>query len=177
MPPGPKKVQYPTTKNEGRSFMGLFVIFCGFVTNVFIEDAVLNRKLRNEQSRTIDFFTDVEKQGLVEPKLILTKPLVHNTQRPAGYYIIGTNTYDTQVECVLLQKKPFRNNQPTGYWSRTLSDSERKLATGHNKCSTVVWAVSLLWAYLDGKRFTICTFYVTLKELLAMAGATRKLAR
>lgn len=93
-----------------------------------------------------------------------------------GQYIIDTDGCDKQVACILLQAEEDGKERPIRYLSQTLSDSERKLPTTHEKCLTVVCANLLFQPYLKGSRFTVRTDHEALKRLMAMADASVKLA-
>lgn len=46
----------------------------------------------------------------------------------------------------------------------------------HQDCLAVVWAVLLLWLYLEGRRYTVCTDHEALKWILCLMDLTEELA-
>lgn len=96
-------------------------------------------------------------------KSLLINPPILALARTDGHFTIDTDACDTQIGCVLLQRPPDDTNRPIGYWSRTLSDPEKKLSTTHRECLAVVWAVLLLRPCPDGSQFTVRTDHEVLK--------------
>lgn len=67
--------------------------------------------------------------------------------------------------------------QPIGYWSRTVTEPEKKLAMTHKDDLPVVWTIVPLRPYLEGSRFTIRSDHGAFQCLLTMAEAAADLAR
>lgn len=61
---------------------------------------------------------------------------------------IHTDAWDKQIEYVLLQELEDETVRPLQYWSRTVMDSEKKLATAREECIVVVWPNLSLCHYL-----------------------------
>ena len=55
---------------------------------------------------------------------------------------------------------------PLGFWSRTLSSTEKNYDTKNKQCLAVVWEVLSLRPYLDGTKFLIRTYHDALKWIL-----------
>lgn len=83
----------------------------------------------------------------------LISPPVLALPRFQGQYTVNTDAYDRQIGCVLLQKLPDGHNKQIGYWSSSLTDSERANNTAHRECLPVVWVVFLFRPYLKGTSF------------------------
>lgn len=78
---------------------------------------------------------------------------------------------------MLQQRHPYGTIQPLGYFSRTLTPSERNYDTTQRECLGIVWATLLLRPYLYGSRFTLRTDENALKWIMDMTTATGMLAR
>ena len=94
---------------------------------------------------------ETRKDTLIYPP-VLTLPRL-------GYRLtIDTDAGDMQVCYVLLPYQPDENDPKTiGYWSRSLTATEKNYDTTQKECVVVVWAVLNLRPYLEGTQFTIRT--------------------
>lgn len=66
--------------------------------------------------------------------------------------------------------------RPIGYFSKTLTDTERNYDTTEKECLAIIWATPLLRPYSEGTLFILRTAHDPLKWLFARQ-ATGKLAR
>lgn len=94
-----------------------------------------------------------EKQAVDGLEKILTNPPILGLPQATGHYTLNADTCDTQVGCVLLQQKLEGTDRQIDVWSITLSETAKNIATTHEDCLAVVWAVLLLWPYLEGSLF------------------------
>ena len=92
--------------------------------------------------------------------------------------MLDTDASQGKIGCALLQLDADGDTlHPVGYWSRTLNDAERNYSTTERECLAVVWAVLLLRAYLEGRKFTVRTDHNSLRWILNMTSAEGRLAR
>lgn len=96
--------------------------------------------------------------------------------RTIGHDTVDTKECNKQIGSVLLQEQPDRPARPIGKWSRTLNGRKRELGTTDPVCLAVVWAVLLLRARHEGRRFTLRTNYEALEWLLTVSNLSGKLA-
>lgn len=67
--------------------------------------------------------------------------------------------------------------RPIRYWSKTLHEPEKKLATTQKECLVVVWAVLVLRSQLEGSGFTVRMDQKALKWPLTVTKDTDELDR
>ena len=79
--------------------------------------------------------------------------------------------------CALLQQQDDGILHPVGYWSKSLSDTQRRYSTTEKECLSVFWAISLLRPYLEGTRFTVRTDHNSLTWILSITPSEGRLAR
>ena len=172
-----KNLKPPKNVTELRSFLGLCNVFRRFVPNFSRIAAPLNKKLKKGEPQHFDHLTDEELSAMKDLQDKLITPPVLALPRPNGRITIDTDACAYQVGCVLLQEQEDQTVKPIGYWSRSLTDAERRYDTTQRECLAVVWAILLLRPYLEGTRFTIRTDHSALKWLLNLADSSGRLAR
>lgn len=116
-----------------------------------------NRNVRNYQPKFFSELAIREKQSVDDLKEMLASPLTLALTRATGHCNLDIDAQDLQVRCVLPQQRPDRHDKPIGYWSVTLRNTEKKLATTHKECLSVVCAVLLLRPRLEENRVTVKT--------------------
>lgn len=81
-----------------------------------------------------------------------------------------TDTCNTGVGRVLLQRQPDESDKPIGYKSRTINDNKNLLVTRYKECVTVIWAMLLFQSFLDGNRSMVRIASKALKMAIKYAG-------
>ena len=113
------------------------------------------------------------KARLISPP-ILALP---KTGRP---YMIDTDASAYQLGATLLEQqdedKP-NDWVPIGYWSKTLTDTERNYSTTEREYYSVVWSVTTLRPYIEGLTFTVMTDHDALRWLMTISDSTGRLMR
>lgn len=144
----------------------------------FRSAAPFNKKLcKNQQNSFLELTNKEENSvdglnGTVENRPVLA--LLHTT----GYYDVDMDACDTQLWTTLLQRQPEGNNRRISYWSRTLDDSEKKLATTHKGAMPLCSSGCVIAEhYLKANIPTFSTDYKALKWLLTVQDASGNLAR
>lgn len=105
----------------------------------------------------------IETKAVDEVNHILTRPSVMILQRATERYAVETDARDIQVDSALQEELCDANNQPIGYWPRTISEGGKKTAKTRNQSLVVIWEVPSLNLYLDGGKFTILAYHEALK--------------
>lgn len=129
---------YKNGKMEQRAqkfghFLSLFALVRLFDLNCNTIATSYNLTLRRMQPRTVGLLATLKEQVVGDIKRILINPPILTFWRPAGHYMLVSNADDLQDGWVLLWDYPNDKNQPISYWSFTLSYSERRIATKHEK--------------------------------------------
>lgn len=110
-------------------------------------------------------------------KLMLISQPFLTLLKTTDYKTLHTDACDVLVGCLILQQQPDVTTNPIGYWSRSLSDAERKYDTTSQICLAIVCVVLLLRFYSGGIRFTIRTEHDFLKWFFNLTNSTERLAR
>lgn len=137
--------------------------------------ALSSRKLEKNHSRSPPACNGYGKKGSDQTKNVVIKSTSTNTNKPAGHYSIDTQACETQVCCILLQRKPDWRNQPRKYWMFATVPSNRNIQS--KKAFAVIWTVLFLHPAFRRRWFTVRTDHTDLTLLLTMWDATGKLVR
>ena len=92
-------------------------------------------------------------------------------------YSIYTDASKGQIGCALYQTDEEGIRKPIGFWSRTLTSSERNYSTPEQECLAVIYAVKICRPYLQGEHFTVHTDQASLRWLFSIADASGRLLR
>lgn len=87
-----------------------------------------------------------------------------------------TDAGDVQINYALLQEQPNKPKKPIGYSCSLLTGAERLYDTTQRECLSFLWAVLLPTHYLPNSRFTIRADHGSLKCILSLSEACRKIA-
>lgn len=117
--------------------------------------ALLSKKIRKDQLRQLGSMDEKDSASVASFKEALMGLQDRALPRAKVWYTVDTDAFDYRVWYVLVEEHGNRSNHPVGYWSRTFSDKELKLATTQREPMAVKWAVTLLCPYFKGIRCTI----------------------
>lgn len=92
-------------------------------------------------------------------------------------HVLDSDSLNKQLGCVLMQHHSDQSIRPIGYFSRTISDAEKKYDTTDQEFLVLVLQVLLLLPYIYGSHFEILTNHYSLKWLLDLSVPTIKLSR
>jgi len=152
-----KHAQFPTTKTQLRSFLGMSNVYRRFVKNFAKRAKPLNALTRVEIPPDLPPPTDVAIAALEDPRNALLFPPVLSLPKTNRKLVVDVDACADQVGCTLLQEEPGELLHPVGYWSRGLTAAEQNYSKTERECLGVVWAVLKLRHFLDGQRFLIRT--------------------
>lgn len=163
-------------KTEVRSFIRLCNVYRRFVKDFASITAQLNKELRKTEP---DDFVCSEEQldSFNELKMKLTSPAVLTLQTADRQFVLDTDANADPLGGVLLQEQNDKSLRPFEYFSKTLTDAEKKYETAERECLAIIWAVLLLRSYLDRAHFILRTDHDSLKWLFVTDSTSRKLAR
>lgn len=167
----------PTNLTELRSFLGLCNVFRRFAPNFTFLAAPLNMKLKINQPATLGPLNEEEVKSMASLMIALIFPSLLALPNRTGHITLDTDACNVQVGCLLLQQQPNETTKPIGYWSRSLTETERKYDTTQHECLEIVWSILLLRLYFEKARFTICKDHGSLKRILNLTDSTCRLAR
>ena len=152
-------VTFPKNTTQLRSFLGATNVYRRFVAGYSGIARPLNGMLRKDAEPDWDWPTPDQLESFETLKRKLVTPPTLGLPKTNKPYMNDTDTSAYQPGATLLQKQDETKNEwtPIGYWSKTLTDTERNCSTTERECYSVVWAVNMLRTYIEGETFTVRT--------------------
>jgi transposase InsO family protein len=172
-----KSAPIPCTQTELRSFLGLCNVYRRFVPRFATIAAPLTALLGKGTPAQLAPLTPAQIYAFESLRTKLLSPPILALPRSEGRIWLDTDASDGQLGCCLLQAQPDGSTLPLGYWSRTLNTAERNYSTTERECLAIVWAVTHLRPYVEGKRFTVRTDHNALRWVMNLSDAQGRLAR
>ena len=114
------------------------------------------------------------------PKIRLISPPILALLKAGLPYMVHTDASAYQLGATLLQQQEEDKPnywRPIGYWSKTLTDTERNYSTTERECYYVIWSVTTLCSYTEGLTFTVRTDHNALSWLMTISDSTGRLMR
>ena len=91
-------------------------------------------------------------------------------------FILQTDASQIGMGAVLQQE--FEDGRhPVMFISKKFSGAECNYAVIEKECYAIVWAVKMLWVYLEGKEFTVISDHAPLQWLYRMKTSNQRLLR
>ena len=151
-----KQMKLPETKTQVRSFLGMCNVYRRFVPKFAEIASPLTALLRKEKYQThLPTLDDKQVKSFENLKAALISPPVLTLPRADRHYVLDTDANAKQLGAVLQQRDDDGKLHPIGYFSRTLTDTEKNYDAEERECLGIIWAVTLLQAYIQGDRFTL----------------------
>ena len=122
--------------------------------------------------------TDEKRQAFENLKTRLISPLILALPKAGRPYIIDKDTSAYRLGATPLQQQNEENANewiPIGYWSKTLTGTERNYSTTKRECYSVVWSVTTLRPYIEGLTFTIRKDNDALRWLMTISDSTGRI--
>lgn len=124
-----KELMDPATQSVVWSFLGLRNVSRRFVPNSSHVAVPLKQKHRKAQPIPFQTLMEPERYAVQQLNSLLTNPPVLTLPRADDCLTINSDTCDIQLGCVFLQKQNYGTMRLIAYWSRTLAEPKKKLAT------------------------------------------------
>ena len=174
------KAVFTRTVTQLRSFLGAANVYRRFMEKYSNIARTLNSMLRkyaepgweNPTKEQTKAFETLETRLISPPILALPK-----AGRPC---MIETDASAYQLSTTLLQRQDEDKPNgwvPIGYWSKTLTDTERNYSTTERECYSVVLSVTTLRSYIEGLMLTVRTDHAALRWLMKISNSTGCLMR
>ncbi|CDF39628.1 Ribonuclease H (fragment) [Chondrus crispus] len=161
-----------------RSFLGACNVYRRFVKGFSKIARPLTDITRKDSDHDFDNPTKVQLQAFESLKAAMISPPILALPRYGRPYLLDTDASAYQLGCTLLQEHDEPNDwPPVGYWSYSLSDSERNYSATERECFAVVWAVRTLRPYIEGTKFTVRTDHDALRWLMSLTESSGRLTR
>jgi RNase H-like domain found in reverse transcriptase/Reverse transcriptase (RNA-dependent DNA polymerase) len=172
-----KTAPLPRTQTELRSFLGLCNVYRRFFPQFSAIYAPLNVLLCKGTPPRLGPLSPAAVAAFPEFRDRLLSPPVLALPRTEGRLCLDTDASDGQLGCYLLQEQLYGKPLPLGFWSRTLNSAERKYSMTKKECLAIVWAVTHLRPYLEGKDVPVITDHHALIWVMTLSDAQGQLAR
>ena len=134
----------PETQTQLRSFLGLYNVYRRFVPNFARVAAPLNKLLEKRQGPQFDPLTAKQREAFNLLKKALAEPQVLRLPRQDLPFSVDKDACEYQIGCALMQQHEDGKRYSMGFWSSTLSPTERNYSVGEKEWLAVVWAIQLL---------------------------------
>ena len=169
--PVPEKVEAirqaprPTTVAELKSYLGLVTYYSKFLRDLASTLAPLYKLLRRDVPWC---WTSEQEKAFERSKelLLSSQVLVHFD--PKLPIKLACDAFDYGLGVVLSHEMPDGTEKPVGFYSRTLSDTERKYSQIEKEALACVVGVTRFHSYLWGHHFTLQTDHKPLQLVLLM---------
>jgi transposase InsO family protein len=168
-----KEFPVPTNVKELRSFLGLSNFYRRFIEGYSKITSVLTKLLQ----KNVDYKWTAECQSAFDSlKEKLTQAPVLAFADYSLQFTLTTDACDSGIGGVISQC--FNGvEKPVQFLSRTLNHAERKYATTHKECLSIVWCIEECRHYLLGNKFIIRTDHNALKWLMNVKDHNAQLMR
>ncbi len=170
-----------STKTEVRRALGIAQFYAKFVWQFASVAAPLSDAVKNGVKEDLSNLTEGQKirmhdaaRKLVE---LLTNAPVLALPDYGKEFVLITDASDVGIGAVLGQEGNDGNLRPIAFWSRKLSETERKYSATEREALAIVFFLEKFRHYLLGRRFLLKTDHAALKFVFKGAAQNSKLAR
>ena len=172
-----RECEFPKSLTQIRSFLEACNVYRRFVRDFAKVARPLTEMTRKDATPDYEKPTPEQVDAFETLRARLTSPPILALPRHGKPYKLDTDASGYQLGCSLLQQQDDGEWKPVGYWSYTLTDTERGYSPTERECYAVVWAVTSLRPYIEGTRFTVRTDHDSLRWLMNFTEATGRLCR
>lgn len=123
------------------SFLELCNVFRRIKPNIACIAALLNQNFKKVQLTLFRSLSPDKLKAMHELQGKLMSPPIQSLSYAGDRYILDTNAFNVQVECVLLQEQSNWKIKPVCYWSRFLRTAEQIYDTTQHERLIIVWSV------------------------------------
>ncbi len=168
-----KDAPRPKNISEVRSLVGLIQFYSKFLPKL----AQTLAPLYNLLKKNVKFkWTQECETAFERVKECIVSDIVLTHYNPALPLILCTDASEKGISSVLIQKNEKGVEKPLAFWSRTLSDTERRYSTIHREALAIYEATKRHFQYLYGRFFTIRTDAKALTVILGEKNGIPKMA-
>ena len=172
-----RKLKYPATQTDLRSFLGLTNVYRNFVPGYSKISAPLSNLLKKGKPVKLKKFGKAEISAFNALIDAICEPPILDLPRPGLPYTVDIDASDRQVGAALFQIHDDGIRRPIWFYSRTLRSAELNYSVTEKECLAVVWALDTLRPYLHGEYFTVNTDHSSLRWLMEVAEPSGRLMR
>lgn len=168
------KFPLPKTRKEIKQFLGLLGYYRKFINNF----AKLTKPLTSclKKNHSIDLNNREYRECFELCKTLLTNSPILQYPDFEKEFLVTCDASDVALGAVLSQLTN-GSDLPIAYASRTLNDTERRLATIEKELLAILFALKNFRPYLYGRRFTLYTDHRPLQWIFGLKDCSSKLFR
>jgi hypothetical protein len=170
-----KHFPIPKTRKNVRSFLGLIGFYRKFIPN-FADITVPLTDLTKKNVPNKVKWLDIHQESFDKLKGEICKDSVLKNPDFNRKFILQTDASQIGMGAVLQQE--FEDGRhPVMFISKKFSGAECNYAVIEKECCAIVWAVKMLWVYLEGKEFTVISDHAPLQWLYRKKTSNQRLLR
>lgn len=147
----------PTTVTQVRSFCGLVQYYAKFIPNLASIMKPIYELLKNNvsnSSKAVNWNTTCENAFKLIKKLI-SQDIVLTHFDPSKTTILETDASDSGLSAVLLHRQADGSERPVAMASRTLAESEKKMAIIDREAAAIIFGLKYFQQFLIGHGFIV----------------------
>ena len=177
----PKKVsniqglQYPSTKTQVRSFLGMVGYYRSFIPDFAGISIPLFVTLKDNQPESFVISQDIKDSVDHLKHLITQYPILQYPDFSQMFYL-ETDASNTRIAAVLMQMKNGHKFLISAA-SRTLTSAEKNYGVVEREALAVVYGITYFRSYLFGKTFLVITDHKCLKYLQTFKNPNSRIVR
>jgi hypothetical protein len=169
------KITQPTTKKEVKQFLGMVGYYQMYIKDYARKAAPLTDRLGKAHPKRISWDAQCEASFQQLKEALVSKPVLHAPEYDIDF-VLTTDASQTAIGSYLSQV--FDDGEhPVLYLSRKLNKAELNYSVVEKECLSMVWSISKLRHYLDGKPFKLRTDHRPLTHLAKFKDGNQRLAR
>lgn len=182
MKANPKKIEViknyprPLTIKKIQSFLGL----CSYFRRYVKDFSKIARPLTSLLKKEVPFiWTEAQENAFQKLKTALAEEVIlafPNFNDPAALFYVTCDSSDYAIGACLSQGE-LPNDRPIFFFSKTLSETQRRYATIHKELLAIVEALKAFHVYLYGRFFVLITDHKPLCYLFNMKDCGSRLFR
>jgi hypothetical protein len=169
------------SKAEVRRALGIAQFYAKFIWQFSSVVAPLSNAIRSNIREDLANLSEAQRQEMrnAAKRLVeaLTNAPVLALPNYAKEFVLITDASDVGIGAVLGQEGSDGNLRPVAFWSRKLSETERKYSATEREALAIVFFLDKFRHYLLGRRFLLKTDHAALKYVFNGAAHNTKLAR
>jgi len=171
-----QSIPRPNTKRQIRAFLGTINYYSRFIPMYAQLAAPLMDLTKNSVPNRIPW-TERHQQAFESLKIALENLVVSTSPDFEKPFVVLTDASGTGIAGCLAQLDPEGHERPVLFISRKLSGPETRYSTIEQEALAIVWSITKLNHYLEGRKFTLITDHKPLSWLNRKAYQNGRLMR
>ena len=161
-----KNAPTPKTVTELKSFMGMIQFYSSFAPQLTDLAHPLYQAFRGEKNGDFNWTPEMDR-AFIAVKAEMCSPRVLVPFNPKKPLLLATDASSYAVSAVLSNRYEDSSERPIAYYSRTLTDTEKRYTQLEKEALGIKEGISRFFYYLFGRRFTLITDSKPLVSILS----------